>query len=92
MDKHGTYLIMPLSQSGFGMGKRQQNQITVELAPRIREALEQLRDSGEVLSVQDFVRRAIDEKLDRWKAAGHHLSAGPGPEELGRGSKPKGPR
>lgn len=92
MVKHGTYLIMPHEQSREKMGRRQQNQITVELAPKTRAALEQLRESGDVLSIQDFVRRAIDEKLERWQASGHRVAVGPGPADLGRGLKPKGAR
>ena len=42
-------------------------QITVELAPVTKRALEEIVSAGESLSVQDFVRRAVDEKLDRWK-------------------------
>lgn len=36
-----------------------------------------------------FVRDAVIEKIERWKAEGHRLPAGPGPEELGRGPKSK---
>ncbi len=49
------------------MPGRRENQITVELAPKTREMLERIRDAGETLSIQDFVRRAIDEKIERWK-------------------------
>ncbi|MHB8351118.1 MAG: ribbon-helix-helix protein, CopG family [Thermoplasmata archaeon] len=57
-------------------------QITVELAPKAKEALEALVRSGESLSIQDFVRRAVDEKIERWKDSGHRLPDGPGVEQF----------
>ena len=49
------------------MPRVERTQITVELAPVTKRALEEIVRGGEYLSVLDFVRRAVDEKLDRWK-------------------------
>ena len=49
------------------MPRADRTQITVELAPVTERALRELEDAGEILSVQDFVRRAIEKELARWK-------------------------
>ena len=67
---------------GSGMPRRARTQVTVELAPVTKQALEEIVRRGESLSVQDFVRRAVDEKLDRWKTAGHRLPEGQSPADL----------
>ncbi|HZY71331.1 MAG TPA: ribbon-helix-helix protein, CopG family [Thermoplasmata archaeon] len=56
------------------MARRNRGQITVELAQKTKEFLEELVRAGEILSTQDFVRRAIDQEVDRWKRE-HPLGA-----------------
>ena len=50
-----------------------------------REIEQVVRSSGQWMSVVDFMREAAKEKLDRWKAAGHQLPAGPSPDAFVEG-------
>ena len=59
------------------MPRAVRSQVTVELAPAVKRDLEELVSSGQTLSTQDFIRRAVDEKLERWKKE-HPLGAPPG--------------
>jgi hypothetical protein len=43
------------------------NQVSVSLAAKVRTELQQLQLAGEIFSVQEFIRQAVDEKLERWK-------------------------
>jgi Arc/MetJ-type ribon-helix-helix transcriptional regulator len=50
------------------MARTHRSQVTVELAPKVKEELERLTEEGSILSVQDFVRRAVENELGRWRA------------------------
>ena len=41
--------------------------IGIELAPTVAQEAQSLVDSGHWLSIQEFCREAIKEKLERWK-------------------------
>ncbi len=49
------------------MVKSRRGQVTVQLAPKAEEFLSGLVREGEILSVQDFIRRAVDERIEYWK-------------------------
>jgi hypothetical protein len=66
------------SQEFLSMARGRRSQVTVELAPRVKEELERLTQEGSILSVQDFVRRAVDNEISRWKVD----HAGPPPADL----------
>ncbi len=40
---------------------------TIELAPAVSAEIQDLVESGQWLSFQEFAREALKEKLDRWK-------------------------
>lgn len=40
---------------------------TIELAPAVSAEIQELVESGQWLSFQEFAREALKEKLDRWK-------------------------
>lgn len=54
----------------------------MEVAPAVYREIVTLVDRGYWLSFQEFAREALKEKLDRWKAEGHVLPAGPGPADV----------
>lgn len=45
------------------MPRKGKNQLTVELAPNVKAYLLDLAASGEILSPQEFIRRAIDDAI-----------------------------
>lgn len=61
------------------MPRATRSQLTVELAPAVKRQLEDIVAAGETLSPQDFIRRAIEEKLERYKTAhGGQIPLAPG--------------
>ena len=62
--------------------------MTVELAPKVKDELDRLTAEGSILSVQDFVRRAVDNELLRWREA----NAARGPPEPAALVVPLAPR
>ena len=63
-----------------GKGKQPYERLHIAV-PRglFKEAEAVVEREGRWMSMADFAREAIHEKVERWKAAGHSLPEGPGP-------------
>ena len=68
---------------GGGKGKHPYERLHIAVPIGLfREAEAVVQSEGKWLSLADFARDAIKEKVDRWKASGHRLPEGPGPGDL----------
>ena len=65
---HYRYLVIPTAHLTHSVTQSARpNQVSVSVAPGVRSELDAMKSSGQIFSVQEFIRAAIDEKLERWK-------------------------
>jgi Arc/MetJ-type ribon-helix-helix transcriptional regulator len=61
-------------------GKVPLRKLTVTLPESLYKDVEAIVLTGKRwISEVDFIRQAVSDQVDRWKAAGHQLPAGPSP-------------
>jgi Arc/MetJ-type ribon-helix-helix transcriptional regulator len=69
-------------------GKVPLKKITLALPEDVYRDVENIVKVGRRwISEADFIRHAVANEVERWKAQGHQMPAGPSPAEFGKSAK-----